>query len=58
MDSFTEIFETYKNMRDRSEIEAEIAEIKKFGNLDILGKNDYFRGYVDALEWIKGNDNG
>ena len=56
MDSFTEVFEAYKNMRDHSEINAEIAEIKNFNNLDIPGETDYFRGYVDALEWIIGAD--
>ena len=52
MDSFTEIFETYKNMRGRSEIEVEISEVEPSLGSDIDDTVLYYKGYIDALKWV------
>ena len=73
MDSFNEIFETYKNMRGRSEIEVEIAEVKPQAVVDwgsgkevaleepgLASLDDtvfYSKGYIDALRWVIGVNN-
>ena len=69
--SFNNLFEAYENMRDRSEIEEEVAKIT-WARLDgaelDLSQNDtiedmpeitelyYYKGYVDALKWVVGGD--
>jgi hypothetical protein len=66
--SYNELFETYKNMRDRSEITAEIEAVEPIvgeepdleqnedGYTDMSGivNHFYHKGYLDALRWVKG----
>ena len=66
--SYNELFETYKNMRDRSEITAEIEGVEPMvGEEPDLERDDaindmagivdhfYFKGYLDALQWVIGD---
>jgi hypothetical protein len=63
------VFEAYKNMRDLSEVTAEIGQVKPLvgeePNLeddaaidDMSGIVDhhYYKGYLDALRWIVGEE--
>ena len=66
--SFDSLFETYANMRDRSEITEEIAAIRSLvgeapdlerdGAIDDMSgivDHFYYKGYHDALEWVVGD---
>jgi len=65
--AFDELFNAYENMRDRSEITGEIAEVRPLVGEepdleqdaaidDMAGVVDhhYHKGYLDALEWVIG----
>lgn len=65
--AFDRLFETYKNMRDRSEITAEIEDVEPMvgeepdlerddASDDMSGIVDHFyhKGYLDALQWVMG----
>ena len=69
MEVFNDLFEAYKNMRDRSEITAEIDAIEpKVGEEPDLERDDaiddmsgivdhfYRKGYLDALRWVQGEN--
>ena len=56
---FDDLFNAYENMRDRSEITAEIEVIEPmvgedadWGSLEDLIDHFYHKGYRDALRWV------
>jgi hypothetical protein len=53
---YGDLFESYSNMRDRSEITEEIAVVRPLvGETTLPGWYDeksYNQGYLDALEWV------
>jgi hypothetical protein len=66
--SFDSLFETYENMRDRSEITAEIEvvdpivgeepDLEQDGAIDDMSgvtNHFYHKGYLDALQWVIGD---
>jgi hypothetical protein len=66
--AFDSLFEAYENMRDRSEITEEIAEVLPLvGEEPDLERDDaiddmagivdhhYHKGYLDALKWVMNN---
>jgi hypothetical protein len=48
-----ELFEAYENMRTLSEIESAIAVITPTA---IRTSSQYFKGYLDALGWVIGEE--